>query len=66
MGWDEGYTSGIPYVHGVYRELNPTYLHYALLNAGYDHDLAGGLTYCELGFGQGGSLCMPDGTWFKN
>ena len=58
MAWDEGYFSGIPYIQKCYRELNPTHLQYALLNAGYEQSLAQDFTYCELGFGQGISLCV--------
>jgi cyclopropane fatty-acyl-phospholipid synthase-like methyltransferase len=52
--WTAGYVADINYTHGFYRELAPALLAFtALLKRQRAPDLAGPLTYCELGCGQG-------------
>jgi SAM-dependent methyltransferase len=52
--WTAGYVTDIPYTYGVYRELIPSVLGFAVLAAGFAApDLNAPLTYCELGCGQG-------------
>lgn len=55
--WTSGYVEGLDYTHGFYRELTPALLAFAALCRGQRFDLtAPGLTYCELGCGQGFSV----------
>ncbi len=53
--WASGYVADLPYTAGCYRELNPTFLHFAALaGAGVESpDPDRKLAYCELGCGQG-------------
>lgn len=53
-GWSDGYVSDISYTHGFYRELAPVHIHYAgLLHRLRTPAPGSGLTFCELGCGQG-------------
>lgn len=52
--WSAGYVSDIDYTFGYYRELNPSQIALAFLNAGIAYPEIG--VACELGFGQGLSL----------
>ncbi len=52
--WSSGYVTEITYTYGMYRELVPALLGFALMNAGLvGPDMGGNLAYCELGCGQG-------------
>ena len=52
--WTSGYVADVPYTHGVYRELAPSFLRYAGLLAGIEApDPGRRLTYLDLGCGQG-------------
>ncbi|ABC24627.1 conserved hypothetical protein (plasmid) [Rhodospirillum rubrum ATCC 11170] len=55
--WTDGYVAEIDYTHGFYRELTPAHLRFCLLSRGLrapEEDA--GVSYCELGFGQGVTL----------
>jgi SAM-dependent methyltransferase len=54
--WTAGYVSGIDYIFGYYRELNPSLLRLACLSAGIAPPSGERFTYLELGFGQGLSI----------
>ncbi len=56
MNWDQGYVVDAPYTYGYYAELAPTRADFALLLAGHAGIPDG--PCCELGFGQGVSLCV--------
>jgi hypothetical protein len=56
MSWTSGYISEIPYTYGYYRELSPSLLRLACLNAGFAAPSASPLNYLELGYGQGLSI----------
>jgi SAM-dependent methyltransferase len=53
--WSSGYVTELDYTHGFYNELAPSHLRFAALSKGFrSHtDIADGITYCELGCGQG-------------
>ncbi|MDH4375696.1 MAG: class I SAM-dependent methyltransferase [Ramlibacter sp.] len=56
--WAAGYVADLPYTHGYYHELAPSFVRFALLLQGLDHgggdaSNAGRYRYCELGYGQG-------------
>lgn len=53
--WSSGYVTELDYTHGFYKEMAPAYLRFAALSKGFrSHtDIADGMTYCELGSGQG-------------
>ena len=52
--WTSGYVADIDYTHDFFRELAPTHLGFCALSQGHDHGLnRPGMTYCELGCGQG-------------
>ena len=54
MDWSDGYVSDVGYTTGFYRELAPSFLHFAALIQGQAApDPAQPFTYCELGCGQG-------------
>ena len=54
--WTAGYVAEIDYTYGYYRELSPSLLRVACLNAGLTLPAVERLTYLELGFGQGLSV----------
>ena len=55
--WTSGYVADLGYTHGFYRELTPALLGFVTLARGERGPEAGaGLTYCELGCGQGLSM----------
>jgi len=56
MDWTAGYVTDLEYTHGYYRELSPSLLKLACLNAGVAPPAGDNLTYLELGFGQGVSF----------
>lgn len=51
--WTSGYVADLGYTHGFYRELTPSILSFAALTTGQVLLPTSGLTYCELGCGQG-------------
>lgn len=56
--WSAGYVADLPYTHGYYHELAPSFVRFVLLLQGLDHgggDATNGgrYRYCELGYGQG-------------
>lgn len=53
--WSSGYVTELQYTHGFYKDLAPAHLRFATLSSGFrSHtDIADGMTYCELGCGQG-------------
>lgn len=52
--WTSGYVAGIDYTFDFHRQLTPALLGFAATAQGLRHGLDGdGLTYCELGCGQG-------------
>ncbi|HUZ12216.1 MAG TPA: class I SAM-dependent methyltransferase [Caulobacteraceae bacterium] len=53
MDWTSGYIAEIDYTHGYYRELAPGLIDFALLIAGFEPPNRAGLSYLELGYGQG-------------
>ncbi len=54
--WNDGYVTDLGYVHDYYPELNPQRVRFALLQRGL---VAPDIRQaCELGFGQGISVCM--------
>ena len=68
--WSDGYVTHLEYTHGVYREMSPAMIRFALVCSGYappsfDREFS----YCELGFGQGTGLNLlaatnPNGNFF--
>lgn len=66
MDWSDGYVSDIEYTYGYYPELNPVRVDFALANYGLAS--AKIKNACELGFGQGVSLCVnsvhPQIKWY--
>ncbi|MFO1200127.1 MAG: class I SAM-dependent methyltransferase [Burkholderiaceae bacterium] len=57
--WGAGYVTDVGYLHGYFRELAPPILRFALICAGVRPPRSlseGGLSYLELGYGQGVSL----------
>lgn len=68
--WADGYTSDVEYQHGFFNGLTPTSLRIALLMKGFRPAPAGDrFSYCELGYGQGVTLCgmaaaMPQATFW--
>lgn len=55
--WTNGYVDHVEYTHGFYRELAPSLMAFGILNSGKRLDLPEtGVTYCELGCGQGFSV----------
>lgn len=56
MNWTSGYVADVEYTHGYYPELNPLRIKLALTSFGLKApDLNNA---CELGYGQGVSLCI--------
>jgi SAM-dependent methyltransferase len=54
MDWTSGYRADIDYTYGYYRELAPGMIDFALMTAGLEPPpRSGGISYLELGFGQG-------------
>lgn len=58
QAWSRGYVTDIPYSHGYFQEMAPSFMRYCLLVRGLDHpgggqDPQGRYHYCELGYGQG-------------
>lgn len=53
--WSSGYVTELNYTHGFYKDLAPAHLRFAALSRGFrSHtSIADGMTYCELGCGQG-------------
>ncbi|KIC25910.1 class I SAM-dependent methyltransferase [Leisingera sp. ANG-M6] len=52
--WTSGYVAGIDYTFDFHRQLTPALLGFTATAQGHRHGLDGaGLTYCELGCGQG-------------
>lgn len=53
--WSSGYVTEVDYTHGFYQELMPSQIRFATLSKGFrsNTDVADGMTYCELGCGQG-------------
>ena len=53
--WASGYVTDLGYTHGFYRELTPAILNFAALAKGFETCFppSGGISYCELGCGQG-------------
>lgn len=52
--WSAGYVLDIEYTSGFYREISPSFLHWAIHFQGANApSLKKGSTYCELGCGQG-------------
>lgn len=53
--WSSGYVTEVVYTHGFYQELIPAQLRFAALSKGFrsNTDISDGITYCELGCGQG-------------
>ncbi|MEW2911221.1 class I SAM-dependent methyltransferase [Leisingera sp. JC11] len=52
--WTSGYVAGIDYTFDFHRQLTPALLGFAATAQGHRHGLDGaGLSYCELGCGQG-------------
>jgi len=53
--WSSGYVTELDYTYGFYKELAPAHLRFAALAKGFHShtDVTDGLTYCELGCGQG-------------
>src|SRR5690554_2083207 len=66
--WTSGYVADIGYTYGYFKELNPTRMRLALLNAGIEPPKQ--MTACELGFGQGLSAAIhaaaSDIQWYGN
>ena len=56
MNWTSGYVADIDYTYGYYPELNPLRINLALSHYGLQAPKIENA--CELGFGQGVSLCM--------
>lgn len=55
--WTSGYVADIGYTYGFYRELTPALLSFVALSKGQQGpEVGAGLTYCELGCGQGFSM----------
>lgn len=62
--WSSGYVTDLEYTHGFYRELEPGYLCYASLLAGYlPPDTDSPFTYCELGCGNALSTNIIASAW---
>ncbi|AHD00122.1 class I SAM-dependent methyltransferase [Leisingera methylohalidivorans] len=52
--WTSGYVAGIDYTHDFHSQLTPALLGFGAMSQGHRHALdGGGITYCELGCGQG-------------
>ncbi|KIC12219.1 methyltransferase type 11 [Leisingera sp. ANG-M1] len=52
--WTSGYMAGIDYTFDFHRQLTPALLGFGAMSQGHRHRLEGeGVTYCELGCGQG-------------
>ncbi|MEP2716942.1 class I SAM-dependent methyltransferase [Pseudophaeobacter sp.] len=52
--WTSGYVADVDYTHGFFRELTPAVMAHSAVSRGQMHTLnRPGLTYCELGCGQG-------------
>lgn len=53
--WSSGYVTELDYTYGFYKELAPVHMRFAALAKGFHShtDATDGLTYCELGCGQG-------------
>jgi len=68
MKWMEGYANDSTYTRGYYRELDPRWVKFAVLDAGYQAPET--TTAWELGFGQGITLAFnaitQDVTWYGN
>lgn len=70
--WNGGYVSSIDYTYGFYRELTPSLMAFANLCQAKRFDLSRpGMTYCELGCGQGFSTNLlaaanPDIEFYAN
>ena len=66
MHWTSGYMAELDYTFGYYPELSPTRLNFALANYGVKAPKI--INACELGFGQGISLCVnatnPEINWY--
>ncbi|MCL4745569.1 MAG: methyltransferase regulatory domain-containing protein [Burkholderiaceae bacterium] len=56
MSWDQGYVVDAPYTYGYYPEMGLARAGYMLLAAGHGAIPPG--PCCELGFGQGVSICV--------
>jgi SAM-dependent methyltransferase len=56
--WTAGYITELEYTYGYYRELSPTLLSLACLNAGVAPPSTKHLRYLELGYGQGLSISI--------
>lgn len=55
--WTDGYVTEIEYTYGYFQELSPLHLQLALALKGIDHNIpSSGISYLELGYGQGLSL----------
>lgn len=68
MTWTSGYVADIDYTFGYYPELNPLNIDLALAKFGLQPPKI--KNACELGFGQGLSLCVnslhPEINWYGN
>lgn len=54
MSWNSGYIAEIDYTHGYYAEISPNLIDYCLLLRGFaPPERSAGMTYLELGMGQG-------------
>ncbi|KIC18854.1 class I SAM-dependent methyltransferase [Leisingera sp. ANG-Vp] len=52
--WTSGYVAGIDYTYDFHSQLTPALLAFGAMSQGHRHGLNGkGVTYCELGCGQG-------------
>ncbi|WP_072505878.1 class I SAM-dependent methyltransferase [Phaeobacter porticola] len=52
--WTAGYVAELDYTHDFFQEMTPARMGFSALSRGHRHGMAGkGLTYCELGCGQG-------------
>ncbi|MCL4745568.1 MAG: methyltransferase regulatory domain-containing protein [Burkholderiaceae bacterium] len=56
MEWDQGYVVDAGYTYGYYPDMSPVHADFALLTAGHAPIPPG--PCCELGFGQGVSICV--------
>ncbi|MBD5642110.1 MAG: class I SAM-dependent methyltransferase, partial [Desulfovibrio sp.] len=54
MDWTEGYRTEVAYTHGYYKEMNPAFMRFALILAGFQPVAVS--EACELGYGQGVSI----------
>lgn len=66
--WNMGYNTDLQYTFGYFRELSPLYGRFIFLHNGIEYPNMKNGTACELGFGQGVSVCVhgvtADTKWY--